>query len=217
MWIPIPFVSKSNVLFQWFMGPQPHVRTVALHACYHWYILVRDCSLWLPIWQENSHNNNSNAHLCHFTCCSGVSILTALDVNSASGVVPSQWVLHHTCVIPRILQFCSVDLDSGVFPVGDNTHRAESGESWRGGNSMETHSMETWGVADSRANSSMATTCCFDRDTWSLNLRGKTANDKSNHVFCIICGCFSCQNYDTERRIYKILSLFCVVTWLCHH
>lgn len=107
------------------------------------------CSL---IWQENSPNNNkannnNNVHLCHFTCCLGVSILTALDVNSASGVVLSQRVLHHTCVIPRILQFCSADLDSGVFPVGDNTRTAESGESWQGGYSMETQQVETWGTA----------------------------------------------------------------------
>lgn len=148
MCIPIPFISTFNVLFHWLMGPQPHVWTVALHACYHCYMLVCDCCLWLPIWQENSHNNNnnSNVHLCHFTCCLGVGILTALDINSASGVVLSQWVLHHTCVIPRILQFCSADLDSGVFPVGDNAHTAESGESWQGGNSMETQQVETWGV-----------------------------------------------------------------------
>lgn len=74
------------------------------------------------------------------------SVLTALDVNSASGVVLSQWVLHHTCVIPRILQFCSADLDSGVFPMGDNTCTAESGESGQGGNSMETQQVETWGT-----------------------------------------------------------------------
>lgn len=38
--------------------------------------------------------------------------------------------------------------------------------------------------ADNRANSSMATTPCFDRETYSLNLRpnmrAKTAYDKNN-------------------------------------
>jgi len=56
------------------------------------------------------------------------SVLTALDVHGAGGVVLSQRVLHHTRIIPRILQLCSVDLDSGVFPAGDNTRSAESGE-----------------------------------------------------------------------------------------
>lgn len=59
---------------------------------------------------------------------SGRAILTALDVYGASGVVLSQQILHHTCVIPRILHSRSVDLDSGVFPVGDNTCTAESGD-----------------------------------------------------------------------------------------
>lgn len=87
------------------------------------------------------------------------SVLTALDVNSASGVVLSQWVLHHTCVIPRILQFCSADLDSGVFPEGDNTCTAESGESGQGGNSMKNTTSGNMGdrEADNRASSSMAT------------------------------------------------------------
>lgn len=67
-------------------------------------------------------------------------------MNSASGVVLSQRVLHHTCVIPRILQFRSADLDSGVFPVGDNTSTAESGESGQGGSNMETQLVETWGT-----------------------------------------------------------------------
>lgn len=73
-------------------------------------------------------------------------LLTALDVNSASGIVLSQLVLHHTRVIPRILQFRSADLDFGVFPVGDNTRTAESGESGQGGNSMERQQVETWGT-----------------------------------------------------------------------
>lgn len=58
----------------------------------------------------------------------GVVILTALDVYGASGVVLSQQILHHTCVIPRILHSRIADLDSGVLPVGDNTCTAESGD-----------------------------------------------------------------------------------------
>lgn len=58
----------------------------------------------------------------------GVAILTGLDVYGASGVVFSQQILHHTCVIPRVLHSRSADLDSGVFPVGDNTCTAESGD-----------------------------------------------------------------------------------------
>lgn len=58
----------------------------------------------------------------------GVAILTALDVYGASGVVLSQLILHHTCVVPRILHSRSADQDFGVFPVGDNTCTAESGD-----------------------------------------------------------------------------------------
>lgn len=65
----------------------------------------------------------------------GAAILTALDVDGASGVVLSQQILHHTCVIPRILHSRSADLDSGLFPVGDNTCTAESGHCWREGTS----------------------------------------------------------------------------------
>ena len=83
-----------------------------------------------------------------------------MDVDSASGVVLPPRVLHHTCVIPRILQFRFADLDSGEFPVGDNTHTAESGESGQGGNSMETQQVETWGEkeVENRASSGTAAT-----------------------------------------------------------
>lgn len=128
-------------------GPGPCVWTVVLHACYHCYMPVCGGSFGSLNWQENSHKNINNASTCmplYFYLSS--SVLTALDVNSASGVVSSQQVLHHTCVIPRILQFCFVDLDSGVLTVGDNTCTAESGESGQGGNSIETQQVETWGI-----------------------------------------------------------------------
>lgn len=112
--------------------------------------LLHACLRWLPfishLAREQSQHHQQCTSVRHFTCCLGVGVLTALDVYSASGVVLSQRVLHHTCVIPRILQFCSADLDSGVFPVGDNTRTAESGESGQGGNSMETQLVETWGT-----------------------------------------------------------------------
>lgn len=76
----------------------------------------------------------------------GESVLTGLDVNSAAGVVASQRVFHHACVIPRILQLRWGDLDSGVFPVGDNTCTAESGESGQGGNSLGGQQVESWGT-----------------------------------------------------------------------
>lgn len=67
-------------------------------------------------------------HVCSCACVLVAGILTALDVYSASKVVFSQCILYHTCVIPRILQFGFADLDFGVFPVGDNTCTAESGD-----------------------------------------------------------------------------------------
>lgn len=74
------------------------------------------------------HSQSNDVHVCSCACFLVAGILTALDVYSASKVVFSQCILHHTRVIPRILQFCSADLDSGVFPVGDNTCTAESGD-----------------------------------------------------------------------------------------
>lgn len=80
-----------------------------------------------------------------------VAILTALDLYSASGVVLSQQILHHTCVIPRILHSRFVDLDSGVFPVGDNTCAAESGDWWQEGNSNK---WKEWSRQQCRGNQS---------------------------------------------------------------
>ncbi len=40
-------------------------------------------------------------HICATSLVAKELVLTALDVNSASGVVLPQLVLHHTCVIPR--------------------------------------------------------------------------------------------------------------------
>lgn len=54
-------------------------------------------------------------------------VLTALDVDSAGGVLPPQRVLRHTRVIPRILQPGAVDQDSGVFAVGENTRQLSQG------------------------------------------------------------------------------------------
>ncbi len=111
-----------------------------LHACLQW--LLFDLSFG----KRTVRTTTTMIYICATSHAVQESVLTALDVNSASGVVLSQRVLHHTCVIPRILQFCSADLDSGVFPVGDNTCTAESGESGQGGNSMETQQVETWGT-----------------------------------------------------------------------
>lgn len=91
---------------------------------------------------SSSSSSRSSCAVCLYPM-SGRCVLTALDVDGAGGVVPPQRVLHHTRVIPRILQPCSFDLDSGEFPVGENTRAAESGERRQGGSGMETQHVET--------------------------------------------------------------------------
>lgn len=75
----------------------------------------RERSLSLPSGQNNT--NSSYQAGC---------VLTALDVDSAGGVLPPQRVLRHTRVIPRILQPGAVDLDSGVFAAGQKHIRQVS-------------------------------------------------------------------------------------------
>jgi len=43
-------------------------------------------------------------------------VLTALYVHCTGAVFLPQSILCYTCVIPRILQLCSADLNFGVFP-----------------------------------------------------------------------------------------------------
>lgn len=145
-------------------------------------------------------------HLCHSTRTWGViasTILTALDVNGASGVVLSQRVLHHTCVISRILQFCFVDLDSGVFPVGDNTCTVESGDSGQGGNNMETQQVETRGTERGWQQGNSTTANVFLKRMWVvLGQRGLTGQSQ-NQSYWKLCFTFF---FITFLKVLQILS-----------
>lgn len=100
-----------------------------------------------------------------------------MDVDGAGGVLLPQRVLHHARVIPRILQPRSVDVDSGVFPVGDNTPAAESGPGAAG-------NMETRGANGSkrrRGNGRLAapTRMCtlrFTAGAWFHSANGDICN-----------------------------------------
>ncbi|TNN44833.1 hypothetical protein EYF80_044982 [Liparis tanakae] len=106
------------------------------HACGQ--VLFTRVGVVTPVGSVSSLIRHGASTMCVCGAPRGAedSVLTALDVHGAGGVVLSQRVLHHTRIIPRILQLCSVDLDPGVLPAGDNTRWAESGE--------ETQQVATW-------------------------------------------------------------------------
>lgn len=133
-----------------FHSTEQQARTTCVDSCSPCMLLSLHACLWglrqiSQLAREQSQQQQQCQCICATLPVARESVLTALDVNSASGVVLPQRVLRHTRVIPRILQFCFADLDSGEFPAGDNTCTAESGESGQGGKkkSMETQQVGT--------------------------------------------------------------------------